>query len=367
MTKILVVEDETVLRHNIVSVLEFEGYETLEAENGVRGIELVFDEAPDLIVCDIMMPEMDGFEMLAAVRSHPNVQATPFLFLTARAEREVMRQGMDLGANDYIAKPFAHAELLSAIDAVLQKHQLVTENFIERIEDLRTSVTTSIPHELRTPLTSLVGYLDFIIQDVESLSSDEIQSMCQRMMRATLRLRRLTENWITYAHLHTATINSQTVHKMQNLFLDNPTATKSILEEITEVVADRYDRAEDCQPTFAEVNLPMPREDILRIYEEIIDNAFKFSKKETPVRIETYAADGKFWLEVEDQGWGMSKDQIETAGAFIQFERRLHEQQGIGLGLAIATKLVDLYGGHISIESQLDLGTKVIISLPIEI
>ncbi|MBZ0299547.1 MAG: response regulator, partial [Anaerolineae bacterium] len=110
MTKILVVEDEAPLRESIVDTLSFEGYEVVQAEDGRKGLTCAQVEQPDLVVCDIAMPELNGYELLLKLREDPETATLPFIFLTARADRPFMRHGMELGADDYLTKPFTHAD-----------------------------------------------------------------------------------------------------------------------------------------------------------------------------------------------------------------------------------------------------------------
>ncbi len=121
MTKILVIEDEKLVRENIIDLLEAESFETITAADGRIGLELAASEVPDLILCDLILPEIDGYGVLRALREQPITAIIPFIFLSARASRADFRQGMDLGADDYITKPFTRAELLSAIACRLTK------------------------------------------------------------------------------------------------------------------------------------------------------------------------------------------------------------------------------------------------------
>ncbi|MDF5720539.1 MAG: EAL domain-containing response regulator [Rhizonema sp. PD37] len=121
MTKILVIEDEKLVRENIMDLLEAESFETITAADGRTGLELAASEAPDLILCDLILPEIDGYAVLRALREQSITAIIPFIFLSARASRADFRQGMDLGADDYITKPFTRAELLSAIACRLTK------------------------------------------------------------------------------------------------------------------------------------------------------------------------------------------------------------------------------------------------------
>ena len=117
MTKILVIEDEANIRQEVMAWLRFEGYAAIGAENGRAGLAAVRQEAPNLILCDVAMPEMSGHEVLSEVRAGANSGQIPFIFLTAAADREAIRRAMESGADDYLTKPFTHAEVLNAVRA----------------------------------------------------------------------------------------------------------------------------------------------------------------------------------------------------------------------------------------------------------
>lgn len=130
MKKILIIEDEPEMRRNLATILRLEGYQQLTADNGRRGVELALAEAPDLILCDVMMPELDGYGVLQALRENPDTEATPFIFLTAKGEKPDIRAGMNLGADDYLTKPVAKADLLNAIASRLKRSvQTATPDF----------------------------------------------------------------------------------------------------------------------------------------------------------------------------------------------------------------------------------------------
>jgi DNA-binding NarL/FixJ family response regulator len=121
MKKILIIEDEPEMRRNITALLSYHQYQPLAAENGRAGVEVARREKPDLVLCDVMMPELDGFGVLQALQSDPALARIPFIFLTARGERDDLRSGMDLGADDYLTKPVANADLVRAIAARLRR------------------------------------------------------------------------------------------------------------------------------------------------------------------------------------------------------------------------------------------------------
>ena len=123
MKKILIIEDEPEMRRNITMLLRYRGYEPIVAENGRKGLELAQREKPDLILCDVMMPELDGHGVLHALQQDAELALIPFIFLTAKGEKEDLRNGMELGADDYLTKPVANTELVRAIEARLRRSQ----------------------------------------------------------------------------------------------------------------------------------------------------------------------------------------------------------------------------------------------------
>jgi DNA-binding NarL/FixJ family response regulator len=123
MKKILVIEDEPEMRRNLLTILKLEKFQPVGAENGRSGLDAVRREKPDLILCDVMMPELDGHDVLEALRQNEETAAIPFIFLTARGEKEDLRSGMNLGADDYLTKPVARADLLEAINARLRRSE----------------------------------------------------------------------------------------------------------------------------------------------------------------------------------------------------------------------------------------------------
>jgi CRP-like cAMP-binding protein/CheY-like chemotaxis protein len=125
MKSILVIEDNKDLRENTAEILDLAGYKTFTAENGKKGVDIAVKEKPDVIVCDIMMPELDGYGVLHLLRKNPDTQNIPFIFLTAKTERTDFRKGMEMGADDYITKPFEDIELLNAIEVRLKKAEIL--------------------------------------------------------------------------------------------------------------------------------------------------------------------------------------------------------------------------------------------------
>ncbi|GAA4466445.1 response regulator [Nemorincola caseinilytica] len=146
MKKILVIEDNEAIRENVAEILELSGYSVLQAPNGKAGIEVAQKEIPDLIICDIMMPGVDGYGVLHILHKDEATQNIPFIFLTSKSERSDFRVAMEMGADDYITKPFAGNELLNAIESRLRKNELLKKTLnadLEGLNELRSIATSS--------------------------------------------------------------------------------------------------------------------------------------------------------------------------------------------------------------------------------
>lgn len=144
MTKILVIEDELIVRDNIRERLENEGFETIGAEDGQAGVICAREQQPDLVICDVMMPELDGYEVINLMRQDPATATIPFIFLSAKSDKVDLRQGMELGADDYLTKPFTKAELLGAVAARLERQAAIARASAQQLVELRDSLAEQL-------------------------------------------------------------------------------------------------------------------------------------------------------------------------------------------------------------------------------
>src|SRR4028119_2285091 len=160
MNKILVIEDEEFVRENILELLDAEGFEVIGAENGRVGVDLARQEMPDLILCDVMMPGLDGLGVLTALRQDSTLAAVPFIFLTAKAAKADLRQGMELGADDYLTKPFTRAELLGAIIGRLKKQAAVQERYHTELQQAKEQLEYLIHNDSLTNLPNRLSLRD---------------------------------------------------------------------------------------------------------------------------------------------------------------------------------------------------------------
>lgn len=201
MTKILVVEDEVSIRKGLSEILKLEGFEVLQAENGRAGSNLAKEYLPDLIISDILMPEMNGHQLLEELSLNDKTRDIPFVFISALADRDDFRKGMNSGADDYLTKPFSRAELLKAITSRLEKKARHDHLIKTHLNELRRQVITHVPHELLTPLNGIIGFSELLVSEADNLSPDELRAFATDIHKSGIRLHNLIQHYLMYLHL----------------------------------------------------------------------------------------------------------------------------------------------------------------------
>jgi signal transduction histidine kinase len=363
MTKILIVEDDPQIREEVLFWLSLEDYEAIGASNGREGVELAQSYRPDLIISDIMMPEKDGYRVLLEVRTQPATALTPFIFLTAKQEKADIRYGMELGADDYITKPFEREEFLRAIQARLNRQQQYAHESEEQVNRLRQNFLRTLPHELRTPLVGILGIGELLMQDADSLTPAEIVDYAGLITSSGQQLYRIIENYLLYTQLEQLAADPE---QAALLTQGRVTQTAAILRETSERLASKHMRSSDLSLTIQPALVQIERQDLTKIIYELVDNAFKFSKAPARVQVNAAVQDDTYVILVTDQGRGMTPENIAAIAPYVQFERATYEQQGTGLGLAIVRRLLELTGGACQITSTVNVGTQVRITIPIQ-
>ena len=363
MATILIIEDQPDVRENIEAILELEDYQTLTAADGVIGVQLAQQYLPDLILCDVMMPRLDGFGVLQTLREQPTTQSIPLIFLTAKADKEAVRQGMGLGADDYLVKPFTLNELLEAIKVRLTKHQALQSQHQEKLHQLQEKISRTLPHELLTPLNGILGLSEVAIAAYESFSPTEMLDLLKDIHQSGERLHHLIQQFLLFSQLQLLTENPERLKAWQQ-YRQETLETLPIIQTQAAAIATQYQRLDDLHLKLSPGELQITPDDWQTILGELLDNAFKFSEPGTPVTVTTQRLDSQFRLTLQDQGRGMTPQQIQAIGAYQQFDRPQQEQQGAGLGLAIAQKMTELYGGQCVIEST-PQGTQLTLTWPL--
>jgi two-component system sensor histidine kinase/response regulator len=361
MKKILIIDDEEWLREMMLLALRQRGFDVIEAEDGEAGIQIARKELPDLILCDVNMEKVDGYLTLSSLRSEPTTASIPFILMTGLADQAGMRHGMELGADDYLPKPFTIEALYAAVDARLKKANAVREEAERKLSDLRDNLSMMLPHELRTPLNGILAYGEILVADAATIPPKDIADMGQVIYDSGKRLERLIENFLIYAQLELLKSDPQHLHSLQR---KQTASSAPIVEKHARAQAQSAKRPADLALELAEVAMPISEEYLAKIVDELVQNSFKFSSANSRVRVTLAESDNAVSLIVSDGGRGFSTEHITKVGAYMQFDRKLHEQQGLGLGLTIVRRLTELHGGTLTIQSEKGAGTSVTVKLP---
>jgi two-component system sensor histidine kinase/response regulator len=361
MNKILVIDDEDWLREMVQLALEQKGFEVVQAESGAVGIELARNQLPDLILCDVNMAKMDGYGTLTSLRADPATAAIPFILMTGLADNAGMRHGMELGADDYLPKPFTLEGLYGAVEARLRKLQTVRQEAEKKLAELRDNISLMLPHELRTPLNGILAYGQILSTDAASLPAPEVAEMGKDIYDSGKRLERLIENFLIYAQLELLATDSAKMAALGGKCSDR---AATLVEEHARAQARAANRSADLVLSLTDGSLAIAEDYLAKIVDELVQNAFKFSPGGTIVRVGMTDFPDFMVLTISDSGRGLSTEHVNRVGAYMQFERKMHEQQGIGLGLTIAKRLIELHRGSLTIQSKRGVSTSMTVKLP---
>ena len=364
MKKILVIDDEEWLREMVQLALRQKGFEVVQAQNGAVGVEVARKELPDLVLCDVNMERMDGYVTLSALRSEATTASIPFILMTGLADNAGMRHGMELGADDYLPKPFTIDALYAAVDVRLKKVHTIRVEAEKKLADLRDNISLMLPHELRTPLNGILGFGEILAADAETLPPSEVAEMGKLIHDSGKRLEHLVENFLIYAQIELLQADPQ---KASALRKKQTLSSAKLIEEHARNQGKIARREEDLRFDLANIPAPISEEYLAKIVDELVQNAFKFSQTGSTVTVTQTDLPRAVALSVADHGRGFSTDQITKVGAYMQFDRKMQEQQGLGLGLTIAKRLTELHGGTLSIQSKSSDGTIVTVKLPKEV
>lgn len=330
-------------------------------DSGKKALEMVDSFKPDLIVCDVMMPEINGNELLQLLRKDDKTAMIPFIFLTGNNDKPSMRKGMELGADDYLTKPCTSTDLVAAINTRFEKKAYQEKQSQEKLDELRRNIVFSLPHELRTPLTGIQGIAEILKDFGDQLESAQIVQLAESIYESSVRFECLIENYLIYAQIEILESNQHELKALRTTPIANG---GDIIIETSQHIANKMNREKDLNLSIENHTVYVSEENLKKIVEELTENGFKFSEPGTPVRISAKKKKGYYSLHVNNQGRGMTDKQIFEIGAYMQFERQLYEQQGSGMGLVIAKRLAELHNGHFSIQSVPNKEITVQIDLP---
>ncbi len=366
MTKILVVEDDESIRANVCDLLLMEGFGVVLAADGSFGISAALRERPDLILCDIMMPGCDGYEVLEALRGHEETSGTPFIFLTAKADRPSLREGMDLGADDYLTKPFTSRELLTAVRTRLERQAQQDKASEQDFDEQRKQIIEILSSELRESLVSWVTMQELITQQLARLSSAELHEMLQALRLGSRHIRHAVEQLTFAAQLHLGILDAQAICAGSQ-----PTNLAATVEAATNLARGfakrnagafiRFDRLD------RKLQIPCQRTSLGYSITELIVNSLSVLADGSELVINMWQEDAVACIQIVIQTDPGSLSSVETLRLLLgasQPDRPLQSLQE--RGLAIAKQILTLHDGSLRFDALSGDAYQLVIGLPLQ-
>jgi two-component system sensor histidine kinase/response regulator len=367
-----VIDDEPDNFDVIETFLSDADYQLNYAASGQEALMLLNTFSPDLILLDVMMPGLDGIEVCQQLKASSQWQAIPIIMVTALTSKEDLSRCLEAGADDFISKPVNRFELRARVKSMLrikQQYDRIQEfSVIQRdtinilgqnLEELTGNLAFSLSHELNTPLNGIIGVIEVLKDNIQDMEITEVREILSWADQSANRLNELTKKFLLYLQLEI------TVSQQKDLGAAQTQFSAADIKMALAIHAKSYERNEDLKFELEEANLSLPEKYLSILLKELVDNALKYSACGTEIQIKSQIIDGMLNISIHDWGRGMTAYQISRIDAFRQFERKEHQQPGIGIGLKIVMKIVQLAGGHFSIQSVYKRETKVTISLPI--
>ncbi len=367
MNSIVVIDDEAALRRLIATTLTAQGFDVKQAENGEAGIALCLAAAPSLVLSDIKMPGLSGFDVLSRLRAEPATPGSPGFMRRGAGDAADLGRGRVPGADDFLLKPFGLRVLVQAVQTRLARQEAFEARLEKRLADVQTGFGRTLGHELRTPLNAVLGYSSLLLEEGGMFSPAEIMEMAKGIHAAGRRLQRLVERQIAWNEIDG--LEARPEARAGEDPAGNATCEREALKAASEA-----ERAQDLvfepapEPEAGAAPVAISPQHLSLIARELADNAFKFSESGTKVKVSVERANGMFVLTIRDEGRGMSDDEIASVAAFRQFDRRSYEQQGLGIGLALARRTAELYDGTVDLAGNPDhpdVGLTAIARIPL--
>lgn len=373
---ILIVDDNNNNLQLLGNLLKIYNYRLMLANSGIKALEAVKRKKPDLILLDIMMPEMSGYRVCEILKETDDFNDVPIIFLTAKSETSDIVKGFKLGGSDYITKPFEKEELLARIETQLtlkrqkdliisQKNELTTKNdeLIESEAKLKDALNTKdkffsiIAHDLKSPLSSVMNLLQLIDSDFESFETEELKEIIQELSTSTKNVFSLLDNLLHWARSQTGKINYTPLNISVPLIVDQ---VSSVFTSLLQDKKINLKKNVDNYEIFADTQM------VNTILRNLISNAIKFTPENGT--IEVIATDnGEFVkFEVKDSGIGMSEEVINKLFRIDVHHTSLgtNNEKGTGLGLILCKEFVENNKGKIWVESKVGEGSSFIFTLP---
>jgi len=360
MKTILVIDDDKLVLRNVKDVLVAKGFNVLTATDGKSGLKIALEEKPDLIVCDLMMPELNGFELIKNLRSSINTISIPIIVVSTLENKKQMQESINIGADDFLSKPFTPEALWIKIDNLLKKTKDIKYLSENSIKQLSLNLASSLPHELRTPLNGIIGSADYLVKFGSTLSQQELDELYKLLYQSANRLNDLIMRYLLFVDTEIILADVDKLVTARNAISFLP---KNRIENLIQDFINTKGKNRNISYNFENSNIKIYEEHLNFIIKELLENAVKFSGENTDINISGLVVGNEYIIECIDNGRGLSSSEIKQLSAMKQFKRDYYEQQGLGLGLAIIQRLVKIYEGNFNIESEVNKYTKIIIKL----
>ena len=357
--RILVIDDDPATLQTLGALLRSAGHQAFEAGDGASGIERAQALGPDLIISDVTMPGIDGYDVLRALKRNLATAAIPFIFLSGQLDENFVRQGMGLGADDYIAKPFMPEQLFASIRARMERQRIVTA----KLNQLRGSLAASVPAEFFTPLNAVLGFSMLLLDNLRTgaeISRDDLEDSLTGIHEAGEQLLRIASNYVLFTQLS----SQDGLGQVPADVLPPETWEPALAAAVRKHAMQRH-RMKDLHYSFAQAPLRIRAEHLQKLVIELLDNAIKFSRNGQWIAVTGVCSDDGYMLRVADHGNGMTEEQIAAAAPMVQFDRQRQVQGGVGLGLQIARLLARRYNGDLKIARNPGSGLTVEVRLPL--
>ncbi len=361
MNKILIIEDKVDVRENIIELLEAEDFETYAAEDGYEGICLAQQRHPDLILCDVMMPQMDGYEVLNLLRQDPKTAIIPFVFLTAKAGKEDVRQGMVLGADDYLTKPFTRAELLEALHTRLAKKEVQQQHLEQQLVGLQQSISTGIPEKIFAPLAEVVQTAQRLVQDAPTIQPEDIRLLGCHVQKQAVFFQQAVQNYFLLTQLEFLARDTESLQKVKTAVTPYPGDLVSV---VGMQKAKQYQRSQDSLVELKNTPIAMETSALKKVAAAILDYVLLASEPGTPIAMQTLDAAADYTCVIQSQVPSFPAEVMAQLQAGMSPERSLLEEIDPSLGLLVAQRILDLYGGKMTFAAIPGQLLAITISMP---
>jgi two-component system, sensor histidine kinase and response regulator len=345
---ILIIEDEEPLRLMLAELLAQGGFATLAAAGGLQGLRLARAHQPDLVLCDIRMPGMDGHEVLAELRRTPGLELLPVVIMTGHAALPDMRRSMTLGADDYLAKPFENSELLRVVHQHLQRAEQRRQEAGRELDSLRRNFGQLLPQHFVAPLHDIIGCASVLAVDAAVMPATEVREFAQSIHDAAERLHRQIENFLLYTGLDTGSVIAGP---------EPAYALDRLVRTTAEAAARRHRKLDSLHLSLQPAQTSVSREHLTKAIAEVLDNAFRHTPAGTRVEVNLQSDATGCQLVVRDEGDGVPPEMAAATAPVSLTSSR--PRAGAGLGLYLSRRLTQLVGGGWELETKPHRGTTV--------